>query len=140
MKKFLISVAAATMCFGYINAATDNAPMMRYVQVTNDDVTDKPDVLPEFPGGMDALGNFLRTNIKYPAEALKSQTEGKVIVEFIVTKNGTLKDCKVISTTPGVLNQEALRVMKKMPRWKPGKLGGRIVNVRFTLPVDFKLQ
>ena len=140
MKKliFMFFVTAFTVSAGAVNK--NNISDGMNVTFTNDDVIDKPDVLPEFPGGMDALFEFIRTNVKYPAEALSKKIEGKVIVRFVVNKDGSIGRFKVISKTPEILNKEALRVVRSMPKWKAGKKDGKVVNVEFVLPVAFKLQ
>ena len=141
MKKFMFIIAAAMLSLNADAAnISENLQIMNTAAVTDDDVVEKPDVLPEFPGGMEAMMAFIGNNTKYPAEALKKQVQGKVIVQFVVTKEGYIRDMEVISKTPEILNKEALRVVKSMPRWKPGKKDGKLVNVKFVLPVAFKLQ
>ena len=141
MKKFMFIIAAAMLSLNTDAAnISENLQIMNTAAVTDDDVVEKPDVLPEFPGGMEAMMAFIGNNTKYPAEALKKQVQGKVIVQFVVTKEGYIRDMEVISKTPEILNKEALRVVKSMPRWKPGKKDGKLVNVKFVLPVAFKLQ
>ena len=135
MKK--IFVLMAFMAFG-CGAQAAEIETRCYVQ--DDVVVDKPDVLPEFPGGMQALMSYIGNNVKYPDEASKKKVEGKVIVEFVVKKDGSVADAKVISKTNEMLNKEALRVINAMPKWKPGKNKGKVVDVRFVLPVAFKLQ
>ena len=135
MKKIFVLMAFATFCF-----AAQAEDMQTLNTVQDDVVVDKPDVLPEFPGGMAALMSYIGNNVKYPSEAFNKKVEGKVIVEFIVRKDGSVADAKVISKTDGQLNREALRVVNSMPKWKPGKNKGKIVDVRFVLPIAFKLQ
>lgn len=131
----MILMAFVAFCF---NAQAREIQSTYYVQ--DDVVVDKPDVLPEFPGGMSELMSFIGKNTKYPIEAYNKKIEGKVIVEFIVKKDGSVSSAKVISKTNEILNKEALRVVNSMPKWKPGKNKGKIVDVRFVLPVAFKLQ
>ena len=95
---------------------------------------------PEFPGGIQALMNFLGDNIKYPVEAQKERIQGRVIVNFIINEDGSLSDIKVLRGQNELLDAEAVRVISNMPNWKPGTQKGEAVKVRFTLPVDFRLQ
>ncbi|HZY81851.1 MAG TPA: TonB family protein [Cyclobacteriaceae bacterium] len=93
----------------------------------------------EFPGGVGAMMKFLSQNIKYPPQARRMGIEGSVFVEFVVNATGTIQDAKVIKGIGGGCDEEALRVIGKMPVWKPGKQNGRPVRVRFVLPVKFVL-
>ena len=135
MKKIFVLMAFATLCFG-----AQAAEMTTLNTVQDDVVVNKPDVLPEFPGGMEAMMAYIGNNVKYPDEASNKKIEGKVIVQFIVKKDGSVADAKVISKTNEMLNKEALRVVNTMPKWKPGKNKGKVVDVRFVLPVAFKLM
>ena len=96
--------------------------------------------MPEFPGGIQELMSFLSKNIKYPASAMESNIQGRVIVQFIVEKDGTPTEFNVIRSVDPTLDAEALRVMKEMPKWKPGMQKGQAVRVKYTVPVSFKLQ
>jgi len=96
--------------------------------------------MPEFPGGDDALLAYLQRNIRYPSYAQENEIEGTVNVEFIVNEDGSISGSKVVSGIKGGCNEEALRVIDKMPRWRPGKQGGQPVRVYYTVPVTFKLE
>lgn len=96
--------------------------------------------MPEFPGGMKELLKFLQENVKYPENAMKNNVQGRVIVQFVVEKDGTPTEFKVLRSVDPDLDAEALRVMKAMPKWKPGMQKGQVVRVKFTVPVSFKLQ
>lgn len=96
--------------------------------------------MPEFPGGIQELMSFLSKNIKYPASAMKNNIQGRVIVQFVVEKDGTPTEFNVIRSVDPTLDAEALRVMKEMPKWKPGMQKGQAVRVKYTVPVSFKLQ
>lgn len=96
--------------------------------------------MPEFPGGMKELLKFLQNNLKYPENAMKNNVQGRVIVQFVVEKDGTLTEFKVARSVDPDLDAEALRVLQTMPKWKPGMQMGKIVRVKFTVPVSFKLQ
>ena len=95
---------------------------------------------PSFPGGQGALMQWLRDNIKYPVIAAENGIEGRVIVQFVVSKTGSISDVRVARGVDPSLDKEAVRVVSNMPNWTPGKQNGTTVNVRYTLPVTFKLQ
>ncbi|MBP9990091.1 MAG: energy transducer TonB [Bacteroidales bacterium] len=95
---------------------------------------------PEFPGGVDALYAYLRDHIKYPTVAKETGITGKVYVSFIVEKDGSITDLKLMRDIGGGCGQEALRVVRSMPKWTPGKQQGRAVRVKFNLPISFNLQ
>lgn len=96
---------------------------------------------PEFPGGMDAMMKYLYENIKYPAEAEAAGKDGRAIVQFIVKKDGSIGNVEIIrSSGDNSLDTEAIRVIASMPKWNPGTQGGKPVNVKFALPVVFKVQ
>lgn len=97
------------------------------------------DVLPEFPGGMKGWGDYLQSALKYPDEAKKNKITGRVILSFIVLKNGSIIDIKVLRGIGGGTDEEAVRVVKESPKWKPGILKGEPVNVAYTMPIFFKL-
>lgn len=96
--------------------------------------------MPEFPGGMKEMLKFLQENVKYPENAMKNNVQGRVIVQFVIEKDGTPTEFKVLRSVDPDLDSEALRVMKAMPKWKPGMQKGQVVRVKFTVPVSFKLQ
>ena len=95
---------------------------------------------PMYPGGMEELMKFLQTNIRYPKEAQERGLQGRVIVQFVVNKDGSICDEKVVRSVDPQLDAEALRVVRSMPNWTPGKQRGEAVRVRFTLPVTFRLS
>lgn len=95
---------------------------------------------PEFPGGMEALYKYLRENIKYPSLARDNNITGKVYVTFVVERDGSIANPRVLKDIGGGCGQEAIRVVKAMPKWTPGKQRGKAVRVQFNLPVSFNLQ
>ncbi len=95
---------------------------------------------PSFPGGQAALMQWLNANIKYPVIAAENGIEGRVIVQFVVSKTGSISDVRVVRGVDPSLDKEAVRVVNNMPNWTPGRQNGTTVNVRFTLPVTFRLQ
>ena len=96
--------------------------------------------MPDFPGGQAALMQYLAKNIKYPTIAQENGTQGRVIVQFVVNKDGSIVDAKVVRSVDPFLDKEALRVINTMPKWKPGMQRGKPVRVKFTVPVMFRLQ
>ena len=96
--------------------------------------------MPQFPGGDAELMKFLRDNIVYPAMAQENNVQGKVIVQFVVTKTGDIGEVKVVKSVDRDLDNETVRLVKKLPKFIPGRMNGQAVNVWYTLPVQFKLQ
>ena len=95
--------------------------------------------LPEFPGGMVEFMKWLTNNLHYPGDALKNKIQGKVMISFIVNKDGSLSDLKVTQKAHPLLDREALRVAKTMPKWKPGKDHGKVCRTMFAIPVVFEI-
>ena len=96
--------------------------------------------MPEFPGGTAALLEYLRKNIKYPAVCRENNIQGRVLIQFVVNKDGSIVDPEVVKSVNPYLDKEALRVISTMPKWTPGKQRGKPVRVKFTVPVNFKLN
>ena len=95
---------------------------------------------PEFPGGTQALLDYLRKNIKYPAICRENNIQGRVLVSFVVNKDGAIVDPEVVKGVNPSLDKEALRVISGMPKWKPGSQRGKPVRVKYTVPVNFRLN
>ncbi|WP_297250201.1 energy transducer TonB [uncultured Prevotella sp.] len=95
---------------------------------------------PQFPGGMGALNQWLGSNIKYPAMAAENGIEGRVIVQFVVERDGSVSGVHVVRGVDPSLDKEATRVVAQMPKWIPGKQNGSAVRVKYTVPVTFRLQ
>lgn len=96
--------------------------------------------MPEFPGAENGLFDFIRTTVHYPDSAREHNKTGTVFVDFIVSKTGKCTDAKIRKSVDPYLDAEALRVVKLLPDWKPGKQGGKNVNVQFTVPISFNLR
>ena len=96
--------------------------------------------MPEFPGGQDALNRFLVRNIKYPLLAQENGIQGRVVCQFVVNSDGSIVDISVVRGVEESLDKEAIRVIQSMPKWTPGRQGGKSVRVKYTLPIRFKLQ
>lgn len=118
----------------------DGSDKPNYIPVPTDSpVYQVVEEMPEFPGGMAACLKFLGENIKYPAEAMKAGKQGKVIVQFVVEKDGSISNPQVVRSVDSELDGEAIRVVSIMPKWKPGYQKGEPVAVKFTIPVAFRL-
>ena len=103
-------------------------------------VFDMVEQMPTFPGGQQELMAYLGKNIKYPTIAQENGTQGRVIIQFVVERDGTISDVHVARGVDPYLDKEAVRVVQSMPKWIPGKQNGKAVRVKFTVPVMFRLQ
>ena len=101
---------------------------------------DVVEVMPQYPGGQIAMMKYIMENIKYPKQAMKEGIQGRVTVSFIVEKDGRVSNVRLLRSVQSALDKEAIRVVKSMPKWSPGKQNGKPVRVRFNLPVMFKLK
>ena len=127
---------------------TDDTKNIAIVQVQIEEEEDETETQiftvvenePEFPGGMEALYKYLAQNIKYPQLARENNITGKVYVTFVVEKDGSIANPKVLRDIGGGCGAEAIRVVKAMPKWNPGKQRGKAVRVQFNLPVNFNLR
>lgn len=138
--------------------AQEDTPDIRLVPVTDEPVIMGPiidvatpqepdsnqvlivvEVMPQFPGGMPALSAYVSEHLKYPEKAKELRVEGLVLLQFVVEKDGSVSNAEVIRGIGYGCDEEALRVLRQMPAWKPGQQGGKPVRVRFSLPISFKL-
>ena len=103
-------------------------------------VFDVVEQMPSFPGGPSALMQYLNSNIKYPVVAEENGVQGRVVCTFVVEKDGSITDVRVVKSVDPSLDKEAIRVVKSMPKWIPGKQNGSAVRVKYTVPVTFRLQ
>lgn len=126
MKRILLCLMMATL-------------MTLSAEAQADKVYDRVEVMPEFPGGMQGLFEYMQNNVNYPKEAKNQKIEGRVIVSFIVEKDGSISDVHPLTAVHPLLDKEAMRLVNEMPRWKPGTEKGKAVRVSFALPVSFKL-
>lgn len=113
--------------------------MDELAQKGTDHVYQVVDEMPQFPGGNRAMMAYIGQNIKYPTEAVAKGIEGRVLVQFVVNKEGDLQDIKVMKSIDSLLDQEAIRVISSMPKWTPGKLKGEAVNIQYVLPIQFNI-
>ena len=128
----------------FIVLACNESEMMAQTQkdgyVDEDRVYDVVEQMPQFSGGHEKLKEFIEKNKRYPKSLQDCGIQGRVVVTFVVKKTGRISHAKVVRGVDPALDKEALRVVRKMPRWIPGKMGGKNVNVRYTIPVDFRLH
>jgi len=110
------------------------------VSQSKQNVYDVVEQMPEFPGGMPAMIEFLQTNLNYPKDAKKQNVGGRILVMFVVEADGSISNVRVAKKVFPSLDAEALRVVKAMPKWNPGKEKGKPVRVNFTLPIVFSLK
>lgn len=138
MKRFLIILLNFTLVFSSLAFAKKQV-----VEEDVNEITDirKVDKLPEFSKGLKGLNNYLKENVKYPEEAIEQGITGIVMVSFTIDKEGNIQNVKAVSTTPyEPFVEEAIRVVNAMPKWKPAIRKKQPVNVRYALPISFKLN
>ena len=111
----------------------------RVIVVGNEKVYDTLEVLPEFPGGVEGLMKYIGENLKYPADAIENKIEGRFVVQFVVNKIGEVTNVRTMNSLYPSCDEEAIRVVRAMPKWTPGKQDGKAVNVYYTLPIVYKL-
>ncbi|MDR0370387.1 MAG: energy transducer TonB [Prevotellaceae bacterium] len=98
------------------------------------------ETMPQFPGGDAAMMKYLRDNVRYPVIAQENGVQGRVTCQFVVNRDGSIVDIEVVRSVDPSLDKEAIRVIQSMPKWKPGQQRGKPVRVKYTLPVNFRLQ
>lgn len=117
------------------------APAAPQPPVVNEEhVFEVTETMPEFPGGNAEMMKYLKKHTKYPVVAEEKGVEGKVIVQFVVNRDGSIVEPTVVKSVDPSLDKEAIRVVSSMPKWKPGVQGGKIVRTKYTLPVLFELK
>ena len=109
-------------------------------KTSTDTIFDVVETMPEFPGGMEAMMKYLSENIKYPEQAKEDGISGRVFIQFVIEKDGSVSNVKVLKRIGGGCDEEAVRVVKAMPKWKPGIQKGKPVRVSYNLPLNFKLD
>jgi protein TonB len=130
--KTLTMILMALMSFSLYSQTT--------FQEKTDSIYEKVDVLPEFKGGQPMLYKFLNETIHYPQDCIDNEIQGKVFVKFIVKKDGKLDNFEVVKSAHPLLDQEALRVFKSMPKWEPAKVNGQNVDSYFIMPLNFQIN
>ena len=133
MKKLILMLLMASCCLVTAHA------QKTVVSQTDPKVFDTVEQMPEYPGGMQAMIEFLQTNMKYPEDAAKQKVEGRVMVQFVVETDGSVSDVHVAKQVFPSLDAEAIRVVQAMPRWTPGKDKGKVVRVKYNLPIVFRM-
>jgi protein TonB len=133
MKKLILMLLVAECCLITANA------QKTVVSQTDQKVFDTVEQMPEYPGGMQAMIEFLQTNMKYPEDAAKQKVEGRVMVQFVVETDGSVSDVHVAKQVFPSLDAEAIRVVQAMPKWTPGKEKGKVVRVKYNLPIVFRM-
>ncbi len=135
-------IALALLAFA--NPTTETADELVVVAYNQPEVSqevyESVEQMPEFPGGMEAMMKFLQMNIQYPANAAKNNVEGRVVLQFVIEKDGQIGDIKIARSVDPELDAEALRVVKSMPNFIPGRHNGKAVAVWYNIPISFKLQ
>ena len=106
----------------------------------NDKAYDVVEEMPQYPGGVGKLMEYVSMNVRYPKEAESKSIQGRVIITFVIEKDGSITDAEVIKSVDPALDAEALRVVKAMPKWTPGKQEGKLIRVKYTMPITFALQ
>ncbi len=136
MKRLIMMSLIATCCLTTVLA--------QKTVISQKDQKEEPfnvvEDMPAFPGGIEAMIQFLSSNIKYPADAQKQKVDGRVLVTFVVEKDGSITEVNVVKPGFPSLDAEAVRVVKAMPKWKPGYQNGKAVRVQFTMPINFSLK
>ena len=123
------------------NTATTSSNEKTTTQPSNDEtIYDIVDQMPSFPGGQTSLFTYISQNIKYPVVAEENGVQGRVICTFVVEHDGSITNVKVIRGVDPSLDWEAIRLIKNMPKWIPGKKGGKAVRVKYTIPITFRLN
>ena len=140
IRKSVWSVMPSVVMLVCVLIFASNANGMNWVAQQDEKVYEKVEQMPEFPGGNKALLSFIAENLKYPQKAIDEQTEGRVIVQFVIDKTGKVSSPEVIRGVTSELDQAALDIVSALPDWKPGEQDGQKVNVKYTLPVVFKLK
>mgnify|MGYP000110736306 CR=1 FL=1 len=118
----------------------DLKQVVTQAEPAEEQVFDMVEQMPTFPGGQQELMAYLGKNIKYPTIAQKNKEQGRVILQMIVGKDGSISNIKVLRSISPLLDAEAIRVVSTMPKWEPGQQGGQAIAVEYTLPIVFKLQ
>ena len=134
MKKLIMMSLMAFFCLTTISA------QKTVVSKKNQKVYDVVEKMPQYPGGMVALFEFLEKNLKYPADAQKQKVEGRVIVSFIVETDGSISDINIVRKVFPSLDEEAVRLLGMMPRWSPGLQNGKPVRVKYAIPITYSLK
>ena len=133
MKKLIIM--SLMVLFGLTTVSAQKT----VVAQKNQQVFDVVEQMPEYPGGPGALIEYLSQNVKYPEDAKQQKIEGRVLATFVVETDGSVSNVEVVKPAFPSLDAEAVRLLSAMPKWIPGKQNGKVVRVKFTVPISFNL-
>lgn len=125
--------------FSAMDEEIDEVPDEEPVEIEAEPIADFAEIEPAFPGGESAMMEWIRDNINYPTMAVEMGEQGIVYVQFVVNKDGSIEQVKVVRGVSDSLDDEAKKVVKRMPKWTPGEQAGKKVRCRFTLPIHFRL-
>lgn len=150
MKQLIFSIVGLFLMSGVLKAQTDSTEVSvsdsiqleinEALTKLAESICENPDVMPEFPGGPDALRKYINQNVQYPRLAAENKEQGRVFVKYIVEPDGTISSVEVARSVSRSLDNEAIRVVKNMPKWKPGTKNGIPVRVAYAVPINFQLQ
>jgi periplasmic protein TonB len=138
--RVLVLSVFLALVYGFPTYGQSNPSRADSTRASQDTVFTVPEVAPHFPGGQDALLSFLNKQVTYPVEAKEKDIQGRVIVSFVITKEGHVSDVHIARSVHTSLDKEAMRVVRLLPNWAPGTINGRPVAVRYNLPISFKLE
>ena len=139
----MLSLPNAATGFARVNvptAAQDTTRTSAPQRLSSSKVFDVVEQMPQYPGGPQALFTYLATRLQYPAVAEENGVQGRVIVTFVISEDGSVTDAKIAKSVDPSLDKEALRLVRSMPKWTPGRQNGKAERVRYTVPVTFRLQ
>ena len=136
---FMFGGSSCLYAQDYEKVKEEETPKTDNKETDEEEIFQVVEEMPEFPGGMEKLLEYLGKNIKYPSIAMAQGIQGRVLIEFVVNKDGSIVEPKAIRSLHPKCDEEAIRVIKTMPKWKPGKQKGKPVRVKFTVPVTFLL-
>lgn len=139
MKRFLFCITMLFCMCMTINAQGLKTSDMKVEKKVEDKVFDIVEEMPSFPGGQGAMNSYIGNNLQYPERAQKNGIQGRVIIKFVVEKDGSISNVEVNRSVDPDLDNEAMRVIKSMPKWNPGKQNGTEVRVYYNLPMTFRL-
>ena len=140
MKKILLLLGLMFLSTTLVSAQVEAGGNVSAPENSDEQIYEKPDKIAQFPGGMDAYVTWMSANFHYPEKAIRNNVEGRVILSFVVNKQGRISDIKVLKSLSRECDEEAIRMVKAMPRWFAAEHQGRKVNCRYTMPVVFKLN
>ena len=137
---YMVEPFSISLGEGHATKISSDDLKVKIVPKDTDSIYNIVEVMPEFPGGMNKMAEFLSENIKYPEKAKDNGVSGRVFISFVIEKDGSVSNIEVMKGIGGGCDDEAVRVVKAMPKWKPGLMKGKPVRVHYVLPVNFQLE